>query len=263
MTPQTLRGSDGTLRWIEAGSGEPVLLIHGVGMRAEAWGPQMALPGRVMALDMPGHGGTSGLPAGASLADYVDWAARSMTALGLVSANVAGHSMGALVALGLAVRHPDKVLRVALLNGVHRRSREARAAVEARARAIAQGAFDLETPLNRWFVPGQDAVRSAVAGWLSTVDRAGYAAAYHAFALGDDIYADALSQIACPALMLTGACDPNSTAEMAHTMAAACGGQTVVIEGHRHMVNLTAPDAVNAALTQWLATPLARLEKRA
>ncbi len=266
MKPQTLRGSDGaTLRWMEAGpncqSGEALVLIHGVGMRAEAWGPQMGLPGRVIALDMPGHGGTSPLPEGAVLVDYVDWAARAMALLGLTSGNVAGHSMGALVALGLAVRHPAKVRRVALLNGVHRREPAARAAVVARACAIAGGAFDLETPLNRWFLPGQEAMRAAVAGWLAGVDRAGYAQAYRAFAMGDDTFADDLGRIACPALFLTGADDPNSTADMARAMALACDGQAVVIENHRHMVNLTAPDAVNAALTGWLGLPLAQLEK--
>lgn len=263
MTPRTLQASDGsTLRWIEAGSGAPLLLIHGVGMRAEAWGPQMGLPGRVIALDMPGHGGTSALPEGCLLQDYVAWAARAMAELGLTSASVAGHSMGALVALGLAVTHPDKVRRVALLNGVHRRTPEARAAVVARADAIAAGEFDLETPLNRWFQPGEEAERAAVAGWLSQVNRAGYGAAYRAFSLGDDTYADELGRLACPALMLTGAGDPNSTAEMAEAMARAAPlGQAVVIEGHRHMVNLTAPEAVNEALTRWLATE--PMERRA
>ncbi|MGV8986087.1 MAG: alpha/beta fold hydrolase [Cypionkella sp.] len=273
MKPQTLQESDGTtLAWIEAGpetaSGEPLLLIHGVGMRAEAWGPQIETLSthlRVIALDMPGHGGTSALPAGALLPDYVAWAERAMQALGLRSANVAGHSMGALIALGLAASRPYLVLRVALLNAVHRRTTEARAAVVARAEAIAAGAFDLENPLQRWFLPGEDAVRAQVSGWLSDVDRDGYAAAYHAFALGDATYADQLGRVSCPALMLTGAADPNSTAEMAHAMAdAAPRGRAVVIEGHRHMVNLTAPDAVSQALSDWLAIPLHTLqEKRA
>ena len=51
----------------EAGSGEPVVLIHGVGMRLEAWAPQIkSLSGghRVIAVDMPGHGGSAKLPVG-------------------------------------------------------------------------------------------------------------------------------------------------------------------------------------------------------
>lgn len=264
MKRRTLPASD--LSWIEAGEGEPLLLLHGVGMRAEAWGPQIAaIRGhRVIALDMPGHGGTAPLPEGAMLPDYVAWAAGAMDRLGVPGANVAGHSMGSLIALGLAVRHPEKVLRVALLNAVHRRSPEARAAVVARAEAIAAGEFDLDTPLNRWFGPGEEAVRAQVAGWLSGVDRAGYATAYRAFALGDATYADGIARLHCPALFLTGAGDPNSTAAMAHEMAAlAPQGRAVVIEGHRHMVNLTAPELVTRALADWLNTQPHPMEKRA
>ena len=57
MMSRILRLSDGTrVRLIEAGAGAPVLLIHGVGMRAEAWGPQidaLSLDHRVIAVDMP------------------------------------------------------------------------------------------------------------------------------------------------------------------------------------------------------------------
>jgi len=58
-------------------------------------------------------------------------------------------------------------------------------------------------------------------------------------------------------LALTGARDPNSTPAMARQMAGqAPRGRAVVIEGHKHMVNLTAPEAVNAALLDWLQMPL-------
>ena len=71
---------------------------------------------------------------------------------------------------------------------------------------------------------------------------------------GDATYADAWPRISCPALFLTGEDDPNSTAEMTIAMAkAAPHGVAKVIAGHRHMVNMTAPDAVNEALSQWLA----------
>ena len=96
-----------------------------------------------------------------------------------------------------------------------------------------------------------------MAAYLGGVNLQGYAAAYQAFATGDETYANAWPGIACPALMLTGALDANSTAQMAEAMAnAAPRGRAVVVEGHRHMVNLTAPDIVNAAMAQWLATPV-------
>ena len=83
----------------------------------------------------------------------------------------------------------------------------------------------------------------------------GYTTAYAAFAHGDLIYADDWSKIQCPALVLTGTDDPNSTAEMAVQMASqARNGTAIVIENERHMVNLTAPDQVNIAMQAWLET---------
>jgi pimeloyl-ACP methyl ester carboxylesterase len=178
-------------------------------------------------------------------------------ALGVGAVNVAGHSMGALIATGLAADYPQLVRRVAVLNAVHRRTPEARAAVVARAEAMAQGEFDAQAPLARWFSDADAAVRAQVARWLDEVDRDGYAAAYRAFAEGDDVYADRWGGICCPALVLTGDGDPNSTPDMTRIMAAtAPRGRAVVIDGHRHMVNLTAPDRVTAALRDWLQTPL-------
>ncbi|MDP5220332.1 alpha/beta hydrolase [Ruegeria sp. 2205SS24-7] len=245
-----------------AGNAPPLVLIHGVGMQSAAWGPQieaLADAHHIIALDMPGHGGSDQIAAGSELPIFLDWLLAVLDGLQLTQVNLAGHSMGALIAGGFAVRHPDRVARVALLNGVYCRDAAASKSVIARAELIGTGAFDLETPLQRWFgdTATDRAARDHVASWLSEVDIDGYATAYGAFARGDRLYADGFGQIACPLLALTGDGDPNSTPAMSRAMAqAAPRGQAVVIENHRHMVNLTAPDAVNAALEAWLATPL-------
>ena len=97
------------------------------------------------------------------------------------------------------------------------------------------------------------ALKAKVSGWLSEVDLRGYGTAYDAFARGDMTYANRLSEITCPLLALTGSGDQNSSPAMARAMAdAAPLGRALVIEGHRHMVNLTAKDAVNTALQDWL-----------
>jgi (E)-2-((N-methylformamido)methylene)succinate hydrolase len=145
------------------------------------------------------------------------------------------------------------VTRAAILNGVHRRTPAARAAVLARATAIASGQAGIEAPLARWFGPDEGSLRDRVAGWLSSVPQSGYAAAYRAFATGDTVYADRLAEIGCPLLVLTGDGDANSTPQMTRTMAAmAPYGRAVIVPGHRHMANLTAPEAVTAALQAWL-----------
>lgn len=251
----------GELAYREAGAGDPVVLIHGVGMQSAAWAPQIAALShshRVIALDMPGHGGSAPLPQVAQLSDFIEWLNSALDALELGTVSLAGHSMGALIAGGYAATHPERLARVALLNGVYRRQSAARDAVIARADMIRSGGFDLETPLARWFgdSPMDQAARAQVSGWLSNVNIDGYATAYGAFARGDETYADRFADIPCPLLALTGDGDLNSTPAMAQAMAeAAPNGHAMVIEGHRHMVNLTAPDAVNAALISWLAAP--------
>ena len=244
--------------YLAAGSGEPLVLVHGVGLRAEAWAAQiegLARTHRVIALDMPGPGERRPLPEGARLPNVVDWLARALDDLGIDRANLAGHSMGALIAGGMAAEHPDRLARVACLCGVHRRTPEARAAVEARAEALKAGERDSSGPLARWF--GADTANPAhalVRDWLDTVDAGGYATAYGAFATGDATYADAWPRFPRPALFLTGALDANSTPEMARAMAgAAPRGRAEVIAGHGHMVPMTAPEPVNAALARWLA----------
>ena len=249
--------------YVARGEGEPLVLVHGVGLRLEAWAAQidgLSASHRVIALDMPGHGGSAPLDEGARLPEFVDWLARALDDIGLGRVNLAGHSMGALIAGGMAATHPDRLSRVGLICGVHRRAPEAAAAVLARAEALRRGERDSAGPLARWF--GDDTKQPAygfVRDWLDRVGSAGYATAYAAFATGDAVYADAWPRVKCPALFLTGALDGNSTPAMAREMAAATPrGRAVVIEGHGHMVPMTAPAAVNAALADWLAEDPAR-----
>jgi pimeloyl-ACP methyl ester carboxylesterase len=229
-------------------------------MQSAAWSPQIAILStthRVIAIDMPGHGGSSALPTDAPLEAFVEWLHAVLVALEIDQVSLVGHSMGALVAAGYAVNYPDALVRVALLNGVYRRCANARAAVEERAEQIRKGAFDLDTPLARWFgnSPIEISARADVANWLSKVDLDGYATAYGAFARGDEIYADQLGDIRCPFLVITGGGDLNSTPDMARKMANEVpDGQVLVINNHRHMVNLTAPEQVNAALLTWMKT---------
>ena len=243
----------------DAGQGEPLVLIHGVGMRLEAWEPQIAELSRrrrVIAVDMPGHGETDKLPRGSLLPDFVRWLGVFLDDLRLGAVNLCGHSMGALIAGGAAAAFGDRIKRVALLNGVYRRTPEARAAVLARAKEIEEGHIDLRSPLARWFGDaevGGEPYR-LTRGWLASVDVEGYGTAYAAFAQGDETYADAWPRVRAPALFITGAEDPNSTPAMSRAMAAAAqAGQALVIEGHRHMINLTAPQFVNDALSAWLS----------
>jgi pimeloyl-ACP methyl ester carboxylesterase len=92
------------------GSGEPLLLLHGVGMCKEWWKPvlpRLAASHEVVALDLPGHGESARLPSDEDptierLTDAVTAFAREQ---GWERPHVAGISMGGLIALELARRH--------------------------------------------------------------------------------------------------------------------------------------------------------------
>ncbi len=258
IIPQRSKTPSGTA-FVAVGRGEPLVLIHGVGMNLESWLPQIqALSERfeVIAADLPGHGDSTPLQEKADLTEFVRRFSKFLDEIGRGPASIAGHSMGALIAGGLAVEAPSQVRRVALLNGVYRRDPVARDAVRQRAAEIETGGFDREAPLRRWFGDGHEHEEAYVLSrrLLAEVDQRGYATAYQAFANGDAIYADRWAEVTCPALFLTGEGDLNSTPDMAHAMAASTRlGRAVIIPAHRHMVNLTAPQAVNNALSDWMS----------
>ena len=86
-----------------------VVLLHGAGFDHTTW----ALHSRwfahhgfgVLAPDLPGHGRSSGAPL-TTIADMADWTAALLDAAGIAKARLVGHSMGSLIALETAARHP-------------------------------------------------------------------------------------------------------------------------------------------------------------
>src|SRR5947199_5282181 len=94
------------IRCYEGGSGSPLLLVHGFGGAAWNFSELVPLlPGRRLIVpDLPGHGGSSALPA-TTLAGIADVLATLLDG----PTDVVGHSMGGVVALRLAERHPALV----------------------------------------------------------------------------------------------------------------------------------------------------------
>jgi len=95
-----------------------IVFIHGAGCDHTVWALQtrwFAYHGRsVLALDLPGNGRSAG-PMPASIGALADWLMRFLAAAGLQQAALVGHSLGALVALEAAARHPDRVWALGLL----------------------------------------------------------------------------------------------------------------------------------------------------
>ena len=111
------------LRWEVRASGDvaspPLLLLHGFTGRGTSWGSHaeaLARAFRVITVDLPGHGRTATPPQAerASIEHTADDLATILVRLGAWPANVIGYSLGARVALRLAVAQPTFVRRLVL-----------------------------------------------------------------------------------------------------------------------------------------------------
>lgn len=115
-TSRYVDASGGRIRLHDAGSGQPVVLLHGSGPGATGWsnfapniGP-LAEKYRVIVPDMPGWGASA--PARVRDRDHGETLMELLDALEVERAAVVGNSMGAVTALAFAARHPDRISHV-------------------------------------------------------------------------------------------------------------------------------------------------------
>jgi pimeloyl-ACP methyl ester carboxylesterase len=114
----------GVLHYESIGRGQPIILLHGWINSWDVWRDSMiSLAGhsryRVYALDFWGFGASAqGADSGSHayrIVSYVEMVRQFMDTLGILSAPIAGHSMGGTVALQTALTYPDRVRKVALV----------------------------------------------------------------------------------------------------------------------------------------------------
>ncbi|HLH63045.1 MAG TPA: alpha/beta fold hydrolase [Ktedonobacteraceae bacterium] len=99
--------------------GDPIVLVHGLGSSAETWAPLMWLLSKeilVYAPDMPGFGKTPIAPEGVNISTHVLYLKRFLAALGYPRVILAGNSLGGWIATRFAVKHPERVKHLYLLN---------------------------------------------------------------------------------------------------------------------------------------------------
>jgi pimeloyl-ACP methyl ester carboxylesterase len=102
----------------ERGSGPPLLLVMGLGYGRWGWEPlvgPLAERHRVVRYDNRGIGGSDVPPGPYTVADLAADAVRVLDERGIERAHVAGTSLGGMVALELALSHPERVGKLALL----------------------------------------------------------------------------------------------------------------------------------------------------
>jgi 3-oxoadipate enol-lactonase len=241
------------------GHGPAVTLVHGVGANLESWGEVAArMEGhyRIIRMDLAGHGTSGAISGGRSLEDFAGDVRLVWDDLGLDKTNLAGFSLGGLIAQSLALTDPDRVERLAILSAVAGRTAEERARVVGRLELLKQGGIPAVTTAaeERWFTPAfrerhPERVAQRMRELLAN-DPASYAAAYTVFATSD--LGDRVHEIRHPTLVATGEHDAGSNVRMARMMHAAIkGSQLQILPGLRHSVLVEAPQLVADMLMQF------------
>jgi len=111
------------------GTGQPLVLLHGafsaIGTTFGALLPGLAKTRQVIAFDLQGHGRTADIDRPLSMEQMADDTTAALQQLGIEKADIFGYSLGAGVALQVAIRHPEVVRKLVLaavsytLNGIH------------------------------------------------------------------------------------------------------------------------------------------------
>ena len=121
MAPHDIDADGKRLRVLDMGGGEavPVALIHGFGADLNTWmfnQPVLAETRRAIALDLPGHGGsTKALDEAVDAASFAADLDRALAALAIDRLHLVGHSMGGAIALAFAGWQPDRVASLSLI----------------------------------------------------------------------------------------------------------------------------------------------------
>ncbi len=233
-----------------------LVFLHGAAMDHTVWALQtryFAHHGRnVLAFDLPGHGRSDGR-ALAGIGALADWLIRALDALAIEAAQVAGHSMGSLVALEAAARHPERVRALALLGTSA--PMPVTGALLAAAKADDHGAFDMVTlwGLSR---DGQVGGNRAPGLWMTggglrLLEHSAPGVLYADLTACNDYQGglEAAAKVRCPALLLLGERDAMTPPRAAKALAEAIpGAETVVLAGCGHMMMIEQPDQVLDAL---------------
>src|SRR6202045_2751552 len=233
-----------------------VVLLHGAGFDHTAWALHsrwLAHHGHgVLAPELPGHGLSSGAPI-PTIAGMADWTAALLNAAGVAKAWLVGHSMGSLIAIETAARHPSRVSALGLIGTAATLTVGPDLLKAAQANDIS--AIDM---VSIWGLGFQAELGGSLAPglWMHSGAQRVLGQCRSGVLFNDlsacNAYQGALgaaAQITVPSTFILGERDMMTPARAGKTLAAALpNSRTVVLSGAGHMMMVERPDELLAAL---------------
>jgi len=249
-----------------AGSGRPLVLLHGFPLDHRMWDSQAPLAGhlRLVAPDLRGFGGSGGATA-TSIAGMADDVAALLDVLHVTQpAVICGLSMGGYVAQHLAVRHPDKVAALVLVDTkLEADTPDAKAARVDLAEKVGRlGPRIVAAAMIPRLLAGPAADAASRAGHEESLRRIieeqpvpSIQAALAALGDRPDM-TEAMRGVRVPTLLVVGAEDaitPPECLQRAEEIMPC--GRLLVVPRAGHMTPLEAPEVFNAAVLEFLRAP--------
>lgn len=250
------------LAWREAGEGDALVLLHGIGGSSESWEGQLGQLSdryRVIAWDMPGYGGSDGFDSSAPTVD--DYANSLMALLGFLAiekVHVLGQSIAALVASRFCVRNPDRIKSYIFAHGL-----TGLGGLDDEARKIAKnGRLEVFKTLGpkrfaREKGPAimspsvSDEAREKAVGIMAKVNPVGFCQAVEMLSTANLF--DDIDSIHLPALVLCGADDPIAPETVCRTVQASLtDSQFCLIPDVGHYSATEKPELFNQAVLRFL-----------
>jgi 3-oxoadipate enol-lactonase len=256
----TIRVNDVDLYYETRGAGEPVLLIHGLGSSTADWEPQVeALAGEfaVVAFDVRGHGRSSKPRGRYTIAQFAEDTAALIRQLALGPMHVVGVSMGGMIAFQLAVSAPELVRTLVIVNSgpaMIVRTLAERSMIASRIAIVRMmGMRKMGEVLAARLLPSPEhaALRATFIERWAANDPKAYLSALKALVNWSVL--ERLADITCPVLVLTADEDYTPVAMKETYTAQLPNAQLVVIPDARHFMTIERPEAVNRALSAFLA----------
>jgi pimeloyl-ACP methyl ester carboxylesterase len=245
------------LYYTDQGTGDPPLLfVHGWCCNSSHFQPQVdffSRDHRCIAVDLRGHGESDKPEQDYTMAVFADDLAWLCEQLGVLKPVVIGHSMGGVVALALAQRHPDIPAALVLVDSpvlvpgaLKLQIEQVIAGLKTPAfREVARGLVE-----NAMFLPTSDpALKERIVGGMAGAPQQVMVSAMEQiFAFDSEA---ALAACRVPLLNLSAAVPLVDTARLRKLRPEVVTGQTV---GSGHFIQLEVPDQVNAMLARFLET---------
>ncbi len=255
---------------LDGAGARPLVCTHGVGSYLESWSGVAAELGedfRILRFDLRGHGRSERVKGRYEIEDF----ARELVALadhaGFKQFDLAGFSLGGLIAQYTALTRSDRIRRLVLLSTVAGRNRDERERVRERLAALQRGepGAHFDASIGRWLTETFQNAHPEIIRELrrrnAENDPDCYAAAYRVLAETD--LGDELGKIACPTLIATGENDQGSNPRMAQFMhERVVGSELKILPGLRHSILIEAPRLVAGMMRDFLFAPQGDMASR-